>query len=294
MPVTDHAEKRPLEYIDTTDAFIAYRRSLSQREIDTVAIDIEGEFNLHIYGEHFCLLQLFDGERAIIVDPLTVSRDELQAFLEDRDLIKIAYDAASDRSLLYKTKKILLRGILDLRPAVELLGFEKRGLSNVLGEVLGVRNDANKKRYQQYNWTKRPIDDGALNYAIEDVLHLFRLRDALLPRIVETGLLPAYIRENLKVQDVVPQTDREPGVLRSKAFRRMSKPQQRSFRALFTVRERYAAQLNLPPNTVLPNRTLFAVAQGERSTAELPCPSRVPGDTFTEMVEEMMTVDNRG
>ena len=29
--------------------------------ITSIAMDFEGEFNLHIYGEHLCLVQIFDG-----------------------------------------------------------------------------------------------------------------------------------------------------------------------------------------------------------------------------------------
>ncbi len=65
-----------------------------------MAADLEAEMNLHIYGEHFCLLQLYDGSRPAIVDPKSVSIDKIKAFLEDPAITKIFYDAASDRGLL--------------------------------------------------------------------------------------------------------------------------------------------------------------------------------------------------
>jgi ribonuclease D len=33
---------------------------MEQQGINTIAMDFEGEINLHIYGEHLCLIQVFD------------------------------------------------------------------------------------------------------------------------------------------------------------------------------------------------------------------------------------------
>ncbi|MDA3948993.1 MAG: 3'-5' exonuclease, partial [Spirochaeta sp.] len=80
---------RDYQYIDTTEAFLRYRKELRERNVDEVAVDIEGEFNLHIYCEHFCLLQIYDGRYAVLVDPNSVAIAEIQAFFEDRGLLKI-------------------------------------------------------------------------------------------------------------------------------------------------------------------------------------------------------------
>jgi ribonuclease D len=275
------------EYIDSTADFAAYRRSLRSREILSIAIDIEGEFNLHIYGEHFCLLQVFDGERVVLVDPFSVEIAEIQELLEDRDIAKLTYDAASDRALLFKNHRIRMRGIVDLRPAVELLSYEKKGLSSVIESALGVPPSSGKKRFQQYNWMKRPIDAGAIEYAISDVLHLYDLRDLLFRRLWEERLFEPYIRENLKVQDLDPETDREPGILRSGAFRRLSRSRQRLFRDLYEIRDRYARELNVPPNTAFPNKRLFAVLQDPRLLNDTRPARNVSRVKFTAMVEEM-------
>lgn len=275
------------EYIESTPNLVQYRESLRSRGVQSIAIDIEGEFNLHIYGEHFCLLQVFDGERVVLIDPFSVDIGEIQGLLENRDIAKLTYDAASDRALLFKNHRIRMRGIVDLRPAVELLSYEKKGLSAVLETALSVAPSSGKKRFQQYNWMKRPIDAGAIEYAISDVLHLFKLRDLLFRQLWEERLIETYIRENLKVQDVDPETDREPGILRSGAFRRLSRTRQRLFRDLYAIRDRYARELNVPPNTAFPNKRLFAALQDPRLLGETKPARNVARESFTAMVEEM-------
>jgi len=277
----------PHQYIRTTKEFAGYRSRLREKQVDMVAVDIEGEFNLHIYGEHFCLLQIFDGTGAVLVDPYEVDIAEIGAFFEDRELLKITYDATGDRSLLFRRHGIRMRAILDLRPAVELLPFEKKGLSVILEEVLHFPPTSGKKRFQQYNWTRRPIDPGAIEYALEDVLHLFELKEVLFAQLNRAGLMDAYIRENLKVQDTDPETDREPGILRSGQFRRLRPDQQDLFRRLFAVRDRYARQENLPPNDLFANRDLFSLVRSEHTLTTARPGKRVRRESFTAMVQEL-------
>ncbi|MFW5786453.1 MAG: 3'-5' exonuclease [bacterium] len=274
-------------YIDTNAAFGDYLKDLKNRGVWEVALDIEGEFNLHVYGERFCLLQLFDGEREVAVDPLAVSRDLLKQLLEDRNLLKITYDCAGDRLLLAKSHGILMSSILDLRPAVELLGYPKQDLGSILEDVVGIRAESSKKRFQQYNWTRRPIDPAAIEYAVQDVRHLFALKEALLQRLAEAGRMEQYILENLKRQDREPDTTRKAGVLRSGRFKRLSRNRQREFERIYEIRDRYARELDLPPDTVLANKDIFALVTDEISLGGIRSNRRVPREKIEALKDEI-------
>jgi ribonuclease D len=84
-------------YIDTDQDFRAFRTRLKERGVWEVALDSEGEFNLHVYGERFCLLQLTDGREDVAVDPFTVSGNLLKELLEDRDLLKVTISSTPRR-----------------------------------------------------------------------------------------------------------------------------------------------------------------------------------------------------
>ncbi|MFW5812300.1 MAG: HRDC domain-containing protein [Alkalispirochaetaceae bacterium] len=272
--------------ISTDKGFRSWYESIP-RDQRALAIDLEAEFNLHIYGEHFCLLQVYDGREAVAIDPYQVSIDLIKALLEDRERLKITYDSASDRLLLYKNHGILMNTILDLRPAVDILEFQKQGLSSVLEEVLSLPPSGEKKKFQQYNWTKRPIDPGALAYAIEDVFHLYRLRDALIHRIVEAGLLDRYLVENFRLQAAVPETERKPGMLRGGRFRRLEPAQQALLEELHAVREEVAREVNLPPNTVYPNTELFNLATGRGAPRDARRSRPVPERAFEKLLARL-------
>jgi ribonuclease D len=276
----------PHRYIDSDRKFRSWLASIPADQ-PAVAIDIEAEFNLHIYGEHFCLLQVYDGTNAVAIDPQAVSIELIKEFLESRDRLKITYDCSSDRLLLFKNHNIRLSTIIDLRPAVKLLEFQKQGLGAVLQAVLGIAPARAKERFQQYDWTKRPIDPEALAYAIDDVVHLYRLHDELLSRILTAGLLDRFLVENFRLQDRDPDIDREAGILRRGRKQRLEPAQQELLTALHARREEVARQLNLPPNTVYPNRELLSVAVGERSPRQAQRSRNVPREAFEKLVREL-------
>jgi len=263
-------------YIADNAQMTAYLQRLKDRDVREIALDVEGEFNLHVYGERFCLLQLYDGHEEVVVDPFATSANLIRDLLENRNLLKITYDSSSDRVLLAKTHRIVMNSILDLRPAVEILGFDRSDLKSVLDDSLGVHEPGNKKRFQQYDWTRRPIDDDAIEYALQDVRYLFPLKDHLLRRLLETGSLEAYILENTKRQDRPPETDRKPGIFRSGRHRRLTRDQQREFKRIYEIRDRHARELDLPPNTVVANDDLFALVTGEITVAAVRGNRRVP------------------
>lgn len=274
-------------YIGKDSQLLDYLGRLKQRKIRVIAIDLEGEFNLHVYGERFCLLQVFDGQEEVVVDPFTTSIDLIKGFLENREILKMTYDCASDRALLFKSHRIAMNSILDLRPAIDLLGFEKQDLKSVLDSALSIYEPGDKKRFQQHDWTRRPIDARAINYALQDVRHLFALKDVLFDRLARAGRMESYILENLKRQDRTPIVDRKPGIFRTGRHARLSRDQKKEFQRIYDIRERYAQELDLPPNTALANTDLFAIVTREMDVADVRGNRRMPADSLQALIREV-------
>ena len=68
-----------IEYtlIKSDDDLIKYRKYLDHNNITIVSMDFEGEYNLHIYGETLCLIQIYDGNKYFVIDPFGISKNEL-------------------------------------------------------------------------------------------------------------------------------------------------------------------------------------------------------------------------
>lgn len=275
------------EYIDSTDKFMRYTRGLKMSQKETVALDFEGEFNLHQYGEKLCLIQVYDGKKPVIIDPFRTSMSQIKHFLQNRSVLKIMYDAPGDRAFLYKNYGIDLQSVLDLKAAVLLLEYEKRDLGSVLRETLDVEAERSKKRYQRYNWNRRPLDREAIRYALEDVTHLFELKKTLLARILERGLLEKFILRNLQVQNKPHRYSTKPKLLQSGRFFKLSKKKQVLFERLFKVREETAKRLNKPPNAVITNDRLFRLAADNRPVTDSDLGNRISSGERARIISEI-------
>ncbi len=238
----------------------SYHQSLYSRGVTTIGLDFEGEFNLHAYGESLCLIQIFDGEKEVILDPFTISPEAMKKLLEDEKIMKIMWDASSDLSLVINGYNMTIKSILDLRPAADILDFPKKDYSSVLKSVLDIET-MNKTIFQRYNWMKRPVSDDAIRYALDDVVHLFPLKDALLKSLVAKGALDEYMRLNFISQN--RNYLREPGKrhTKMKGFRFLKKDEQERLKQIFEVRDTHARELNWPPHRVIPNPQLIDIAR---------------------------------
>jgi ribonuclease D len=249
--------------LKTDNEIYRYLDALDQHGRRIVAVDVEAEFNLHCYGEHLCLIQIFDQENEIIIDPFKFrSGDGIKRFFEKRDLMKIMYDSLSDAALLESAYGIKLQSVLDLRPAVSLLEYPKQGLSHVLSEELGVA-PLNKKKFQQYNWMRRPLDKAAIEYAMGDVRYLFRLRDALFDKLKNIGLLDAYHLQNRMLQEEKNNKTKLEKYEKAKGYRRLDKKRQEMFKEIFTLRDSFAKKINKPPDYVFSNVKLLELCKND-------------------------------
>ncbi len=278
------------KYIDKAGKLAAYTHNMKTAGRDTVALDLEGEFNLHQYGEKLCLLQVYDGKNTAIIDPFKISMEHIKRFLENRSFLKIMYDASGDRAFMFKNYGIDILSILDLQEAVDLLEHEKSDLKSVLKKILKIDDGKSKKKLQKYNWTRRPLDKNAIEYAIEDVLYLFDLKDRLLPEIIKRGLLDQFILKNLQAQNKPHIYSTKPKLFSSGRFMSLNKEKQGIFEKLFRIREQYAKNTNLPPNSVLQNDLLYELAESQIAVRDVTFGKRVPESIKQKIVADIEKV----
>lgn len=265
---------------------VEFRKYLQRNEIAIVAMDFESESNLHEYGEKLCLIQIYDGSRFFIVDPFNISRDEIAGLLEDKKLVKLFYGCESDLSLAYKQYQAKVKSVLDLKNMVDVLNFDKKGLDSVLSSVLGVSiND--KKRYQMYNWTTRPVRKEALEYALSDVEHLFELNKRLMERIVAEGkaadLAYCIVRNRNEFDG-----KSIPTVFKSNDYKMLNAGRKALFQKIYDLRDGYARELNCPPNVVLSKECMFGLVKGDIGPERISCGDKVP-DRIRALLAKSLT-----
>ena len=120
--------------------------------ISSIAMDFEEESNLHCYGEHVCIIQLYDKTRYYIVDAIELAKtaegiSAMKALLEG-PVEKVMFSCQSDAALARKALGIHLENIFDVRVIAIALGFNGN-LTALIERNLGVRTEdaSRKKKY---------------------------------------------------------------------------------------------------------------------------------------------------
>ena len=254
---------KAFEYI-SSDAEIEQLIPLFCRK-GRIAVDFEGEFNLHIYGEHLCLIQIFDGESYYIIDPRAdgVTAHGLGAFFQS-DTEKIFFASQSDAALVHKRYGMMIRNIYDIRIPAVILGYT----GNLLGLeelYLGISSSGGKKRKQTSNWLIRPLSEEQIEYALSDVEHLIELKDILEQEIDARGLQKECSRQMKKALILKPpvQPWKKVG-----DWRHMSKEERVFLKHLFIARDSLAERFNVPAVRVMEKHMLLKLASDPSKSIE--------------------------
>ena len=93
------------------------------------------------------------------------------------------------------------RNLFDTRIAAELAGSARSGLQAVVKEYAD-ESISNPLNLQRSDWTERPLNLEALVYAINDVLHLLQVREALIARLENLSCLSWAVEEFERMQNV--------------------------------------------------------------------------------------------
>ena len=271
--------------ISSNRGLIEYRKHLEKNNIQIVAMDFEGEFNLHVYGEKLCLIQVFDGTGYFVIDPFLISKEELAITLENRKIMKIFYDATSDSKLVYKQYGIKMQAVYDLKFMVDILDFEGKGLDSVISRLLNI-TITKKKKYQQYNWTKRPVDIDAMQYALSDVEYLFKIKDLLFELVQNEDKTEELIFSMIK-KSVDYDKKAIPGIMKSMDFRKLKSAEKSLLKKIFDIREVIAKELNVPPNLVMPKKYLFQASKNIEFIENMDFNKRVPEDLRVKFISQL-------
>lgn len=222
-----------------------------------LAVDFEGESNLHIYGEHLCLIQIYDRKRYYLIDVRSpkVTPSGLEKFFSSPNE-KIWFDIQGDASLVYKKYRLKIANVFDIRVPALLLGYNGNLLS-LIEIFLGKEINIDKKKNQQANWLVRPLDIALIEYALTDVMYLFDLKDVLLDEIRKKNLekqMEINLRRVTTVKEPVP------GWRHIGNWRKMRKDEKERLKAFFIARDNIAKRFNVPASRVMDKHTLLSIS----------------------------------
>ena len=245
-------------WIDSDEALNKLLDNWENSGVASIAVDFEGEFNLHIYGEHLCLVQIYDGKDFYLIDPFSVSSEGLKRLFENPKLEKLWFACSSDANLLWKKYKICLTGVYDLAVEQEILGLKGNLVSLEAMFNLNNPQETNKKKNQKSNWLIRPLPQEQIEYALSDVAYLFEIRKNLDIMANEAGKMNDVLAAMKNAVNI--KTEYTPGYTKLPGYRRMRNAQKVRVKHFFQAREKLAEDLNKPPFQILDKHILVSLS----------------------------------
>ena len=150
------------------------------------------------YWPKLCLIQVFNGEDKIIIDPLVKGLDLKPFFkiLSNNEIVKIFHSGRQDIEIFYNLTKKIPKNIYDTQIAAMVCGFgDSIGYENLVSQLLGKKID---KTSRLTNWSNRPLSKKQINYAISDVTHLFEIYPLIKDKIINNKR-ESWVKEEIKI-----------------------------------------------------------------------------------------------
>jgi len=235
--------------------------------VDAVALDTEFE-RTRTYYSRPALVQVFDGERASLIDPLTIDDfAPLAELLQRCDITKVMHASEGDNEVLEQLTGVIPQPIFDTQVAAAFaghgysLGYRKL-TQLLLGEELS-------KDETRSNWLKRPLSDAQVSYAALDVLHLLPMYRQLRRELTELGR-DGWLEEEIARMLDRRAADRDPrrAYLRIRQTRRLASTGLATLRELAAWRETEARGRDLPRQMITKDASLVAIAETSPNNAE--------------------------
>lgn len=225
-----------------------------------IAIDTESN-SFYAYFERICLIQISACDQDYIIDPFALKDiSSLGEILEDACVEKIFHAASNDVLGLKRDFHFKIHNIFDTAVACKLLGYQQLGLAKVLEKHFDVKLN---KKWQRYDWGKRPLKQEQLDYARLDTHYLIPLRHQLTEELQARQLWEAAVKEFEKAgeQEFQQKTFQPDSFIQISGARTLDLVGKSTLKALYLYREHEARRKNRAPFRILSNETLLRLAR---------------------------------
>lgn len=251
--------------ITSTDALAAFCESQANSSYITVDTEFVREST---YYPQLCLVQVAGDTDAAAVDTLAEGLDlePLFTLLRKQDLLKVFHAARQDLEIFYTLMGAVPAPVFDTQVAAMVLGFgDQVGYEVLVNKVLGQSLD---KSSRFTDWSRRPLTDRQIDYAMADVDHLRPIYEELQRRLDDNGRAH-WLSEEMQVLTGEDTYRNDP----DEAWRRLKarglKPRPLAvLQKVAAWREREAQRRNTPRNRVVRDDTVLDIAGSMPKTTD--------------------------
>ena len=220
------------------------------------------------YYPLLCVAQMSSPDEAVVVDALAPGIDlsPFFALMTDEKVVKVFHAARQDIEIVWNMAKKIPHPIFDSQVAAMVLGYgDSISYDQLVQRITG---DVLDKSNRFTDWTRRPLTDAQLSYALSDVTHLRAVYLKLVADLDKRGRIN-WVEAEMNVL-TSPETYRmEPERAWERLKSRVRKPKELAVLIEIAAwREREAQTRDVPRSRVLKDDVVGDIAVQAPTTIE--------------------------
>jgi ribonuclease D len=279
-------------YILETEADLAYFQTLHQ-DISWISLDTEfiGERR---YQTLLCIIQVASEKGLFIFDVLKLPHIQpLLQIIADPEVLIITHAGENDYRLIYELYNITPSNIFDTQIAAGFIGYKfPTSLRKLVEDELNIKIG---KSQTVTNWEERPIKNKQIQYALEDVVNLYKLYQIFSKKIIALDRLE-WVQEEFKKLEEIDYYEKEPykEIFSHKQISAFSLKEQIFLLRLYEWRRKKAEERNHSKEMVLATKNITPIVKSMGMGIEGLRNNRRISEKFTlKYGEEMLKIYNK-
>ncbi|WP_296099482.1 ribonuclease D [uncultured Agrobacterium sp.] len=251
--------------IETTAALADACKDLAKSEFVTIDTEFLRETT---FWPQLCLVQMASPTLEVLVDPMAKGIDLTPLFelMADPNVVKVFHAARQDIEIIYHLGGLIPHPIFDTQVAAMVCGFgDSISYDQLVQKTKNVQID---KSSRFTDWSRRPLSEKQLDYALADVTHLRDVYLALKAQLEREGR-SSWLKEEMDILEARETYDMHPDDAWLRLKSRLRKPTELAILKFVAAwREREARSRNVPRSRVLKDDAIFEIAQQQPKDAE--------------------------
>lgn len=155
-------------YIDTDQQLLEYCKQSETSSYCSIDTEFVRE---KTYFPILALIQVATEQGMACIDPLKINDfGPLLSLFQNENMLKILHSPSQDMDLFHHYFNTLPKPVFDTQLAAAVLGYANQiGYADLVNRIRKVQLE---KKYTRTDWSKRPLSEGELDYAMDDVRYL--------------------------------------------------------------------------------------------------------------------------
>jgi ribonuclease D len=173
-----------MDVITTTEELVEVCAYMARHAFITIDTEFLRETT---YYPLLCVAQMASPDQAVVVDALAadINLTPFFALMADEKVVKVFHAARQDIEIVWNMAKTIPHPIFDTQVAAMVLGYgDSISYDQLVQRITG---DTLDKSHRFTDWTRRPLSDAQIAYALSDVTHLRAVYEKLAADLDKQG-----------------------------------------------------------------------------------------------------------